>query len=67
MTNFILLKVIIMIDIKDMNHMLILVSAWIMTNISLVLAVVIMVLQIYVLVLKIRKMKREERSAASTE
>ena len=56
-----------MINIKDINHMLILASAWIMTNISLVLAVVIMVLQIYVLVLKIRKMKREERSSVSTE
>lgn len=56
-----------MIDIKDINHMVVLASAWIMTNISLILAVVIMVLQIYILVLKIRKMKKEDRSVTSKE
>lgn len=49
-----------MIDIKDINHMILLLSAWIMTNISVILAVIIMLLQIYILVLKIRKMKNEE-------
>jgi len=48
-----------MIDVKDINHMIVLASAWIMTNISMILAIVIMVLQIYILVLKIRKMKAE--------
>ena len=56
-----------MIDIKDINHMVILASAWIMTNISLILAVVIMVLQIYILVLKIRKMHSSKRSESSME
>jgi hypothetical protein len=56
-----------MIDIKDINHMIVLASAWIMTNISLILAIVIMVLQIYILVLKIRKMKSEGQIDASKE
>ena len=50
-----------MIDLKDINHMIVLVSAWIMTNVSVILATIIMVLQIYVLVLKIKSMKKEDR------
>lgn len=46
-----------MIDLKDINHMIVLLSAWIMTNVSVILAVIIMVLQIYILLLKIKKMK----------
>lgn len=49
-----------MVDLKDINHMIILASAWIMTNVSVILATVIMVLQIYVLILKIKSMKRSE-------
>lgn len=48
-----------MMDFKDVSHMIILISAWIMTNISVILAVIIMVLQIYVLILKIKAMKRD--------
>jgi hypothetical protein len=51
----------IMIDLKDINHMIVLLSAWIMTNVSVILAVIIMVLQIYILVLKIKKMKDKDR------
>lgn len=56
-----------MVDIKDISHMIALATAWIMANVSIILAVTIMVLQIYILVLKIRKMKREEHTAASRE
>jgi hypothetical protein len=56
-----------MIDLRDINHMIVLASAWVMTNISLILAIVIMVLQIYILVLKIRKMRREVEIEASKE
>jgi len=49
-----------MLDVKDLGHMVALATAWIMANISVILAVVIMVLQIYILVLKIKKMKKEE-------
>ena len=50
-----------MIDIKDVGHIIALISAWIMANVSIILAVIIMLLQIYILMLKIKKLRRDNR------
>jgi len=48
-----------MIDIRDMGHIVALIIAWIMANVSIILAVTIMLLQIYILILKIKKLRRD--------
>ena len=54
-----------MVDIKDINHMIVLFTAWLVANVSVILATVIMILQIYILVLKIKKMRIESNTNSS--
>lgn len=48
-------------DFKDINHMIIFIGAWLMTNISFILGITIMLLQIYILIEKIIKMRKEKK------